>query len=698
MAESYLDALTKGDVPTVRRLLQNKKVDPNKIEDGVVPTPIFIALITQNLSMLQLLLCHQANAAKPVKQRLNSEKDVGMFGSMEKDIYPIQKAVELNNVDMVHMLLSARKGADPMQCARGLQGFLVFASKNGVESLIRLAKQAEDDGDGFDRLNWQEALHVAILREDIASTALIIRLGANVNQENNALLPLTLAATTKNFFMCEALLQCGADLHGNHKVGQFMPGIKITPLSCAITAGHDQAVETLIALGADVNCKLNWSLPGLDAGCSLLHIAVQKHNIAITDLLLKAGARVNISDDLGNTPLHVAAADTKDTDMLSFLLNHPSLKKSETKGKEDRGKPSKDRRKYNKKYIEKLEVNAKNKRGETAMAQAITSKNQPAVKVLVDHGCNINEFDNRRYTQLHHAAQWGNDTVCMLLLEAGADVDAGHDQYACTPLQVACEHGNYTVVNILLEFGANSKVLTKAHQTLLHLAAGTKDSAVLDELLDRGLQIDAMSNNNETPLMIAARKGSLDCLQMLLQRGADMNIQSPPTGETALHIAVYFGYDESACLLIKEGADVTVLDRRGNDPLHWAVNNCRFECLVMLLLASPPQILSTFISKHLTSRPMKQTDFNSWSVEQVSQPRSLKDSCRYSIRHRLASNNSGKAISSLDDKLRGSLPASVVDYIMYQGQYAQSMPQFKEQFNNYPSVCESDWEAEEDWG
>ena len=51
-------------------------------------------------------------------------------------------------------------------------------------------------------------------------------------------------------------------------------------------------------------------------------------------------------------------------------------------------------------------------------------------------------------------------------------------------------------------------------------------------------------------------------VKLLVKRGANLNMKDRNQEETALSQSVYFGHEENARLLIREGADVNLCDKR----------------------------------------------------------------------------------------------------------------------------------------
>jgi ankyrin repeat protein len=77
------------------------------------------------------------------------------------------------------------------------------------------------------------------------------------------------------------------------------------------------------------------------------------------------------------------------------------------------------------------------------------------VKLLIQHGADVNALFRCKETALHHAAT-GRHTfeAVRLLVEHGADPEA-RDAFDLTPLQLAAGRGNTGAVEVLIRLGAN---------------------------------------------------------------------------------------------------------------------------------------------------------------------------------------------------------------------------------------------------
>src|SRR5450432_3009226 len=86
----------------------------------------------------------------------------------------------------------------------------------------------------------------------------------------------------------------------------------------------------------------------------------------------------------------------------------------------------------------------------------------------------------------------------------------------------------------------------------LRLATIKRDLESAGAILASGADINASDSFGWTPLMIAAKNGSTELVQLLLTSGADPNRENS-TGATALYLAVKRGHIDIVELLVASG-------------------------------------------------------------------------------------------------------------------------------------------------
>ncbi|KAL6854002.1 hypothetical protein ACP4OV_020031 [Aristida adscensionis] len=131
--------------------------------------------------------------------------------------------------------------------------------------------------------------------------------------------------------------------------------------------------------------------------------------------------------------------------------------------------------------------------------------------------------------------------------------------------------------------------------SVLHVAAANAQLHVLSAFLARGAHPDALTRTKQTPLMLAAMHGNIDCLLKLLDAGANILMFDSANARTCLHHAAYYGHAECVAAVLAAARStavaaswgfarfVNVRDEHGATPLHVAARQGRPGCVRLLL-------------------------------------------------------------------------------------------------------------------
>ena len=250
---------------------------------------------------------------------------------------------------------------------------------------------------------------------------------------------------------------------------------------------------------------------------------------------------------------------------------------------------------------QRADVNAPEADGTTALHWAVRSGDAELVNALLRAGAKAGVANRYGMTPLLLAASNGQVAIVDALLKGGAAADAAGPEGE-TPLMLAARSGNVAAVNLLLEAGANVRAKEQWQgQTALMWAAAENHPAVVRALVARGADVNLRSNLLEppkreildfrtdkngqalqtllttfprgglTPLLFAARQGSLEATRALIDAGADANL-ADPDGISPTVLAIRNGHYDVAALLAEKGADINAGDRVNRTPLYMAVD------------------------------------------------------------------------------------------------------------------------------
>lgn len=198
------------------------------------------------------------------------------------------------------------------------------------------------------------------------------------------------------------------------------------------------------------------------------------------------------------------------------------------------------------------DAKAANRYGVTPLSLAVTNGSAAMVDTLLKAGA-------AGETILMTAARAGNPAVMRLLLaHSKADVNVRESAYGETALMWAAAENHAEAAQLLIEHGADINARSQ-------LLTYPKDRFGLEGV------ISVLPHGQWTPLMYAARQGSLGALRVLVKAGADLNV-SDPDGTTALVFAIINSHYDAARLLVEAGANPNLADTAGMAALYAAVD------------------------------------------------------------------------------------------------------------------------------
>ncbi|XP_055322540.1 transient receptor potential channel pyrexia isoform X2 [Sitodiplosis mosellana] len=213
-------------------------------------------------------------------------------------------------------------------------------------------------------------------------------------------------------------------------------------------------------------------------------------------------------------------------------------------------------------------------------------------RLLNDFYADVNCTDNKGRSALHLACSTGNLCIVKLLINRGALVNQWDFAKKITPLHCACNACSVECVKCLI----NNKAQVNAgieKRSALHIAVEKNSIACVEVLLKNGANPNTPQVYTETPLHTAASLGNIHCMKLLLAHGADVRSQFGKKRMTALHLAAEDDYTECVKILLEHGANVNAKNIEGKTPLHLA---CLSQCAetVEILIENGADVNATY--------------------------------------------------------------------------------------------------------
>ncbi|XP_016099177.1 serine/threonine-protein phosphatase 6 regulatory ankyrin repeat subunit A-like [Sinocyclocheilus grahami] len=503
--------------------------------------------------------------ADEVRSLIFKKEDVNVQDCEKRT--PLHAAAYLGDAEIIELLVlsGARVNAKDNKWLTPLHRAVASCSEEAVQVLLKHSA----DVNARDK-NWQTPLHVAASHKAVRCAEALVPLLSNVNvsdragrtalhhaafsghleiKEPNAYgnSALHLACFNGQDVVVSELMEAGADVNQVNEKG-------FSPLH--FTAASRQGalcLELLIANGANINSKVKIHTTSrlLHHNMTALHYAAANCNYQCVFALVGSGASVNERDIRGCGPLHYTAAADSDGNSLR-----------------------------------------------TALHYAAANCNYQCVFALVGSGPSVNERDIRGCGPLHYTAAADSDGKCLeyLLRNDANPALRDKDGYSAVHYTSAYGHrvcleliANEMPLDVLMDTSASSILHDTDVQppiSPLHLAAYHGHHHALEVLVQSLLDLDVRTPQGHTALSLAAFKGHVECVDILISQGASMMMKDYTHKRSTIHFSAMNGHSECLRLLIhntEQQTAINIRDGKGQTPLMLAVLGGHTDCVYILL-------------------------------------------------------------------------------------------------------------------
>ncbi|CAG2167923.1 unnamed protein product [Oppiella nova] len=259
------------------------------------------------------------------------------------------------------------------------------------------------------------------------------------------------------------------------------------------------------------------------------------------------------------------------------------------------------------------------------------------VRLLLSHGCSINQVDTQGLSALHFACNHLFVEIAKLLIGNRAQLNMASN-YGHIPLHLAAQQPSLELVRLLVESGSDLEKKDLDGRTPLVLAVVSNQFEIVEYLVLQGSDVNTQDNCGNTPLLHAINSGltiNSDIVKILLQAGANPNnpnnyglnplittirrcsehtldgqdtvrhlidhncnlnvyeYDSIVCGENALHLAITRNQDSITEMLVRAGADVNAPNLMGLSPISRLAKEGKTDLMKMMIASGADTNLNT---------------------------------------------------------------------------------------------------------
>lgn len=284
-------------------------------------------------------------------------------------------------------------------------------------------------------------------------------------------------------------------------------------MKTAMRFKYDQLIKHSIEEGANINVTYDGDTP--------LIYSIENDKPELTKYLLDHGADIEKTNNEGESPLFVAFIK-RNLIIAQMLIENGA----------------------------KLDVNAKNSKGQTALFFSVENNYTEVTKFLLDHGANFRKLDESEKPSLFHAIDSNNKDFAQFLISKGVNVNIKYKRE--TPLIYSIIKNKPEMAKFLIDHGADleaKKDRDRRSETALFFSVKNNDIEITKYLLDRGANLEGINRRGETALFEAIKVNNSIIVQLLIDHGVNLEAKNI-YDETPLDVARQRGHSHIETMIM----------------------------------------------------------------------------------------------------------------------------------------------------
>ncbi|XP_061164475.1 uncharacterized protein LOC133173510 [Saccostrea echinata] len=420
------------------------------------------------------------------------------------------------------------------------------------------------------------ALHTACKHGNLKVVSFLISKGTNINSlTKSGQTVLHIACLNGKFDVCKYLIdnhpqllnvkdECGNTVLHDAAFGGKDKFVKLfidKGMNVKTPRNNGETVLHLCCRGGKLDtCKYLLSKYSFlqeitdNEGCTVLHSACKSENVEMIPYLIAKGLDIKALTKNGANVLHIACLHSN-YGIFEYLFNN---------------------------YLQLLDVG--DKCGRSVLDNAIIGGNIDIVKKLIDKELCVRSVRKNDETLLHFCCREGKLKMCKFLVNKCGHLLRLRDQQGKTVLHSACEAGSVETCSFLIEKGMDINAVTNEHQSVLHVACLNGQYDLCDFLIKHYPHLlNFLDKRSRSVLHDAAMGGNIDIVKLLTGKWVDVS-HAGKGGETISHFCCSHEHMKTCEYLVNCNSDLLHLrDSKGWTVLHSACKGGNVEIISYLV-------------------------------------------------------------------------------------------------------------------
>ncbi|WP_417559027.1 ankyrin repeat domain-containing protein [Mesoflavibacter zeaxanthinifaciens] len=283
-------------------------------------------------------------------------------------------------------------------------------------------------------------------------------------------------------------------------------------------------------------------------GRTYIFWASYTNNIPVVKHLLESGAKTDVIDDKGFSVLNfTAAAGVENRELYDLLIKHGADVKNDITPK-----------------------------GANALLLIVPNlTNLKMVDYFTSKGLKLNSIDKDGNNVFNYTAEKGNKKMLEILIHKGLSYKSlnknGGNAMIFATKGSRSGYNSLEFFKYLENLGINPNITNNDGVTPLHnLAYSNKNVATINYFINKGIDVNQADGNGNTILINAVASNSLEIIKLFVDKTKNINHVNKE-GQSALTKSIR-NNSKIVKFLINKGADVSVIDKKGNHLGYYLFN------------------------------------------------------------------------------------------------------------------------------